>query len=500
MRLFERDRPIQVLLDAVGAAAAGQSSVVLLTGEAGIGKTSVVRELLDRLDDGVRVLRGACDDMLAPPPLQPLRDAVRGTGGPLELALIGDEPGAQFEATMVEFDGPAPTLLVVEDVHWADDATLDLLRYLARRLRAVRAVLLLTYRADEIDPRHPLRPVLGALADVLVHRIGLEPLSVDAVRAVAADTGRDPEELHELTGGNPFYLTEALAGPADAVPVTVVDAVLARLHSLDPEAVEVVEQLSVVPGHVDPEQVALLVDHRVDALARAEQRGVLELHADGIGFRHELARRAIEQSLPVLRRRALHATIVRLLLRCDVGIELYVLVHHAVQAGDVDTVVKYAPAAARNASRAGSHRQALAHYEAVLPYAERLSPAERALLLDGYSWELHIAHRFADSVSAGSAAVQLLEQYGEPVAHAEALLNQSRYSYLAGDTDAAMAAVERALVVAADGARSRSSRRRRVAGRCCSFSPATPGPAFPHWRRHTDSRWSRAAATSPRCA
>lgn len=450
MCLVERDRPIQVLLDAVDAAAGGHSSVVLVTGEAGIGKTSVLRAALSRLDPGVRILRGACDDMLAPAPLQPFRDAVRGSGGALETALLGDEPGAQFEAMMAELGATTPTVLVVEDVHWADDATLDLLRYLGRRLSAVRAVLLLTYRDDEIGPRHPLRPVLGSLAEALVHRIALEPLSVDAVGSVAADAGRDPEELHRLTGGNPFYLTEALACPADAVPATVVDAVLARLHCLDPEAVDVVEQLSVIPRHVDPRQVAVLVGERVDALARAEQRGVLELHADGIGFRHELARRAVEQALPVIRRRSLHATIVGLLLSRQVKAELYAVVHHAVEAGDVDSVVKYAPAAARNASRAGSHRQALAHYEALLPYADHLGPADRAVLLAGYAWELHIAHRFADAVHAGSAALELLEQSEDRVTRAEALLNQSRYCYLAGDTDGATAAVELARTVAAD--------------------------------------------------
>ncbi|WP_344211257.1 ATP-binding protein [Kribbella sancticallisti] len=447
-RLWERDRAVEELLGAVRAAERGASSLVLVTGEAGVGKTSVVREVLGRVGSGVRVLRGACDDMLAPPPLQPLRDAVRGTGGPLDVALAKEESDALFEAIVSEFDGPEPTLLVVEDVHWADDSTLDLLRYLARRLQKVRAVLVLTYRADEIDPRHPLRALLGALTDVPVVRIGLEPLSVEAVRSITGGSGRDAEELYRLTGGNPFYLTEALAGPADAVPVTVVDATLARLHTLDPESVSVVEQLSVVPMPVDMDHIAALVDGRLDALTRAEQRGVLETDANGVRFRHELARRAIEQALPAIRRRALNAAIVRLILGCDVGRELYSLVHHAVGAGDVPTILEYAPVAAAKATKAGSHRQALAHYEAVFPYADQLPLADRAQVLAGYAWELHIAHRFPEAVERCRDAVDLFEQLGDPVLLTEALIQQSRHCYLAGETDAALTAVDRALEVA----------------------------------------------------
>nr|WP_275402397.1 LuxR family transcriptional regulator [Streptomyces sp. SID13031] len=446
--MWERDQAVGELLGAVGDVRAGTGSLVLVTGEAGVGKTSVVREVLGRLEGDVRVLRGACDDMLAPPPLQPLRDAVRGSGGPLDKALAQDDNGLLFEAIVAEFSTPEPTVLVIEDVHWADDSTLDLLRYLARRLQRVPAVVVLTYRADEIDPRHPLRALLGALTDVRVRRVALEPLSVDAVKAIAGDSGRDGGELFRLTGGNPFYLTEALAGPADAVPATVVDATLARLHTLDPESMTVVELLSVIPtpvalNHLDP-----LVQGRLDAVTRAEQRGVLESDEDGVRFRHELARRAVEQSLPAIRRRALNAAIVKLILGCDIGSELYALVHHAVKAGDVETIVRYAPEAAAKATEAGSHRQALAHYEAVIPYADQLPAGDRASVLAGFAWELHIAHRFPEAIERCREAVALFEQLADQVPLTESLIQLSRHCYLAGETDAALAAVDRALTVA----------------------------------------------------
>ncbi len=445
-RLFERDEQLAEILAAVESVrTAGQSSVVLLSGEAGIGKTSLVRELADRLDPKVRRLAGACDDLLAPPALGPVRDAFRGTGGPVERALADGGTDAVFEAVLTELG--RPTVLVIEDLHWADDATVDLLRYLARRLDRLCAVLVLTFRPDIVDTRHPLRALLGDVTGGRAHRIALEPLSRAAVRSLAKGTERDPAELYELTQGNPFYLTEALAGPAGGVPETVVDAVLARARALDPECLRVVEQLSVVPSHLDLEFAERVAGDRFELIAEAERRGVLQLHPDGIGFRHEIARRAVEHSLPAIRRRALNRAIVSVLLAED-DPEPSALVHHAVQGDDVRTVLAYAPSAARRFTRAGSHRQALACFEAVLPHVARLEPGERAALLDDYAWELHIAHRFSDAVQVGREAIVLRSQAGEPAALAETLLRVSRHQYMAGDTESARAAIERAARVA----------------------------------------------------
>lgn len=448
-QVYERDEQIAGLLTAVDDAAAGRSSVVLLSGEAGIGKTTVVRSFLDQVPGKVRVLAGACDDLLAAPALGPLRDAFRGTGGPVERALSNGEPDAVFTALLDELNHARPTVLVIEDLHWADDATIDLIRYVSRRLDRLRAVLILTFRPDfvTVDPRHPVRAMLGELAGERVRRVALEPLSALAVHRLAAGSDRDAAELFELTRGNPFFVTEALAGPAGDVPVTVIDAVLARARALDAECLRAVEQLSVVPSHLDLDFATALLGDRAELLAAAEAGGVLQLHPDGIGFRHEIARRAIEYSLPEIRRRALNRAVVETLLARE-DPELPQVVHHAVEAADAETVLAYAPRAARAATAAGSHRQALASFEAVLPYADRLDSTERAGLLEDYAWELHIAHRFADSVEVGVRAIALREQTGDPVALAETLLRMSRHQYMAGDTDGAMLAIERAHLLA----------------------------------------------------
>src|SRR5512132_1416307 len=294
--LLERDAQLEVLVEAVADGGRGHGSTALIAGEAGIGKTSLVRALARRVRGEARVLMAACDDLVASRTLGPLRDAAVGGDGPLAAALAEEGPVDRvFAALLEELAEERPTVLVVEDVHWADDATLDVLGYAARRVDTVGAVLVLTMR-DELDPRHPLHRLLGALTGCPVHRIELAPLSRGAVQSLAAGSGRDPAAVHALTRGNPFFVTETLAAPRDEVPASVKDAVLARLRGLDADCREGLERLSVVPSHVPPELATVLLGESVGALPAAELAGVIEGRPDGLGFRHELARRAIESS------------------------------------------------------------------------------------------------------------------------------------------------------------------------------------------------------------
>src|SRR5262249_13155094 len=119
-----------------------------------------------------------------------------------------------------------PTLLIIEDVHWADEATLDVVALLARRIRETSSVAIVTCRADELSVDHPLRLVLGRLAASGVDRMHLLPLSIDAVRELAAARGLDGDEMFRRTSGNPFFVTEVLATNGTAMPPSVRDAVL----------------------------------------------------------------------------------------------------------------------------------------------------------------------------------------------------------------------------------------------------------------------------------
>ena len=444
-RLLERDAPLGELLRALEDAEAGRGSTALVMGEAGIGKTSLVRAFAEQAAPRARLLVTACDDLVTPRTLGPLHDAAVGTAGPLAEALAGDGADDRvFTALMEELAEQRPTVLLIEDAHWADDATVDVLGYAARRVGPLGALLVVTLRDEVLVPGHPLHRLLGTLAGQPVHRLELAPLSREAVDALAAGTGRDAAAVHALTAGNPFFVTEALAAPPEAVPASVKDAVLARLRQVSPECAEALERLSVVPSTVPGELAQALLGPAIETLAEAEQAGLIEARPGGIGFRHELARRAIEESLPIIRRRLLNQDVVGA-LRDSGQLERARLLHHAAEAGDVATLLEEGPAAAREAARAGSHRQALAHFQAVMAHAGRLEPRERAALLDDYGWELYNAHKFRAAVDAGRDAARLYEELEDSVALAHCLVRLSRHLFMIGETDEAEDSAHRAV-------------------------------------------------------
>lgn len=444
--LLERAAEQEVLRAATDALLeTGTGSVVLVTGEAGIGKTSVVNALLDEAAGTVRVLQGACDDLVAGNPLGPLREAARGTGGPLEAAVDSGRMDDVLDASVDEMSGPSPVVLVIEDVHWADDATIDVLAYLARRIEALRVLLVLTYRDDAIGQNHPFQRLVGALAGRPVSRLRLRPLSPSAVRSLAKGSHWDPTQLHEVTGGNPFYLIETLASPTDsAVPTTVSDAVLARVRELSPRCRAALESICVVPGVVDFPLAEGLLGDDLDALAEAEMHGIVEMRRDGLAFRHELVRRAIESGVPGLRRRQLHRDVIAV-LRARGEADLSRLVHHAIQAGADDIVAEFAPQAARRSAASGAHREALTHYSAALRREELLDRHQVGEVLDEFAWELYNAHRFDEAVRDASRAADLFGELGDDVAQGRALTRLSRHLYMTGDTDQARAAAEQAV-------------------------------------------------------
>jgi DNA-binding CsgD family transcriptional regulator/tetratricopeptide (TPR) repeat protein len=441
--VLERAAQLDALRAAVTAARSGRGCVVVVDGEAGIGKSSLVAAFLAQLDWDVHVLVGGCDDLRTRRPLGPLRDAVRGTDGPLADALGVGDPERVFAAVVGQLQRPPVSVLVVEDVHWADDATLDVLRYAGRRIADRSGVLVLTVRGDDLPADHPLRALFGELAGA--RWVRPRPLSAEAVAELAGDRARGAE-LSALTGGNPFFVTEVLAAPPGRVPRTVSDAVVARLGLLPAPTRAALEQLSVVPTVVGFELAEVLLDGRVEVLDEAERRGMLQVRSDGVAFRHELARRAVEASLPVLRRRQLNAAVLSALVGQPAP-DLDRIVQHAVEADDADAVAGYAPAAGRAAARLGAHRQALAYAETALRHADRLPAAEHARLLDDYAWELYNARRFGEAVRAAGEAVRRYADLGDRAALGAALVRSSRHSWMAGETDVAQAAAERAVSV-----------------------------------------------------
>ena len=452
--ILERDAELSALAHAAREAADGHGSVVLVMGEAGIGKSSLVEALRSHLPAEGRMLVGYCDDLATPRTLGPFRDLVGSVGTEFSRAVAdGSDRDRVLTALRTELTWPDhPTVLVIEDVHWADDATLDALRYLIRRIADLPAVLVLTYRDDELNRGHPLHGLLGqASRSDHVRRLPLRRLSQQAVRQLSAGSPVDVNDLFALTSGNPFFVHELLASAqGERVPPTIADAVLARVRRLDPATQDVLEQLAVVPSALERWLVDVLVPGTgpevVTALAAAEERGLLSVSPRRIAFRHELTRRAIAGSVPAARLLALNQRVLAALIDHD-GSDVSRIVHHAAQAGDQDAIVRYGPAAGRDAARAGAHREAVAHFGLVLEHEGRFAPGERAELLEQYAIECYTVGAIDKAVKAGRRAVEENRSLGDLRQLGACLRWLSRIWWMAGDRTAAERAGREAISV-----------------------------------------------------
>ena len=320
--LVERGRELESLQARVAAAReTGRGSLVLVSGDPGVGKSALVRAFIDGLADDVTVHVGGCDDLVAPRSLGPFQDMVADPAARDSGVRTIVEAGTMPEVlpALLAFLGRGPSVAVVEDLHWADDATLDAMRYLARRVTNLPVVLVATFRGSGLAGDHPLTRLLGTLLGDHVVRLPLEPLSVAAVRALGGFSDDEAAEVHRITGGNPFFVTEVIDAGVDAVPTTVRDAVLGRIAGLRPEVRELLRKLCVIPGRAE-RWLAESLTTGSEALVLAEASGVLLGDPEGLSFRHELARRAVESSLTTTERRAAHREVLDVLLEGSRGV------------------------------------------------------------------------------------------------------------------------------------------------------------------------------------
>ena len=419
--------------------------MVLVGGEAGIGKSALVRRFCEDAARSARVLVGGCDPMQTPRPLGPLLDMAPGLGPAFEVLLDDDGARDRVFARVLEACRTRATVAVFEDVHWADDATLDLLRFLGRRLGDTRALVIATYRRDELrSHRHPLKAVLGDLATTpAVTRMTVPPLTRDAVARLAEGIDADPDELHRLTAGNPFFVTEVVAAGGDRLPTSVSDAVGARVGRLPDAARDAIEAASVLGLTVEPTVLSAL-GHGVEAVEACLAAGVLHEQGGRLAFRHQLARDAIDATISAPRRRALHTAVLAVLERTP-DAERATLAHHAAEAGDADAVLRHAPSAAREAAALGAHREAHAQFARALPYLGRLPDAEHTDLLAGYAYECELVDRHGDARDAWRTAIERWRAAGERERWANAHTDLARVLLHLGDNAAAEAASARAV-------------------------------------------------------
>jgi DNA-binding CsgD family transcriptional regulator/tetratricopeptide (TPR) repeat protein len=406
----------------------------VVRGEAGIGKTSVVKVFCDESQKDAHVLWGGCDDLLTPQPLGPIWDMTFEEPD-LENLLLEDSRGKVFRAVHeLLARSLRPTVMVIEDVHWADESTVDLIRYAGRRIDQTHGLLILTFRDDVVVDSHPIQIALGDLPQRVVEQIRLEPLTETTVAQLAGEFW-DPSELWRITDGNPLFVTELLAAGRVGVPVSIRDAVVSKVLRLSGLGRELVELASVVPGRLELSVVQTILTDARPALEECERAGILEVHGRHLAFRHELIRRAVEDQLLGIRRRELNATVLRVLEAR--GEDVARCAHFAREAGDTDAILKFVPLAARRSSELEGHREALSQLRALEPFLDQMDVEQLAEHYDLWAHEEYLG-KGPDAVALADKAIGLRRALGDRAALGKTLLLASDINWWKGNRDSAL--------------------------------------------------------------
>jgi predicted ATPase len=421
--LLERDAELSALGECLAMVRhRSLGRVVIVGGEAGVGKTALLRRFAEGCEDSARILSGGCDSLFTPRPLGPLLVVAESSGGELEEVVgRGVLPHEVVAALARALQARRLTVFVLEDMHWADEATLDVLRLLARRIQTVPALIVVSYRDDELALADPLRIVLGELAtNEAVKRLKLAALSPAAVARLAWPHGVDADELYRKTAGNPFFVVEVLAAGGDELPAAVRDAIFARAARLSASARWLLEATSIVRGQAELWLLEALAQEAIRALDQCLASGMLMPSSAGVAFRHELARLAVEEAVAPNRRVELHRRALAALANpSDGALDLARLSYHAEAAGDADAVLRLAPAAASSAASLGAHREAAAQYARALRFGGRLSAAERAELLEARAHECYLTDQYDDGIAALEQALELRRTTGDALKEGE---------------------------------------------------------------------------------
>jgi DNA-binding SARP family transcriptional activator/DNA-binding NarL/FixJ family response regulator len=433
--LVERAHLIERLTGLHDEALAGTGRLVVVLGEAGVGKSALVREWSGTARTRARLLWGACDPMTSPRPLGPLVDVA-----PHLDPLVGDllrsgERDGLFEAALAALEGAGPAVLVIEDLQWADGSTLDLLRFLARRIEASHTFVVVTCRDDHLRPSDAVRVMLGDIASqAAVRRIEVPLLSAAAVAQLAAGSGIDAEALFRETGGNAFFVTEVVASGGKQLPPTVQDAVLSRVHRLSAQARLALEAAAVIGSRVEPSLVHAMPDVSADSVDECVSAGMLRFEAPAYAFRHELVRQSVLAGITPGRLGAMHWQVLDRLREMPMSPRPYArLAEHAAMSGDGPAILEFAVAAGSSAASLGSHREAAYQYGRAMPYAELLDVDARIELLLRRAEECQISDRHDEAIAALDQALVLLRAAGRDLEAVEVLLGLDESYYTLGD-------------------------------------------------------------------
>lgn len=389
--------------------------MLIVTGESGAGKTSFVETFVEDWVRDERLLWGVCDPLPTPRPLGPVRDmAPRLAPASRELLQHSDAPYDIFAALHDDLC-TAPSVLVLDDLQWADQGTVDLLRFVLRRISQTRSLVIGIIRDDEVGANHRLRELLGDVArSPRADSLPMPPLSLRAVETLVGERVVDPAWLHAITGGNAFFVCEMLDHHGDDLPTTVRDAVLARTSGLDSAAWDLLNLLTCSPG-VIPDYLLADLGVSLPASRALVEAGLIRRSSRGVAFRHDLCRLAVRSVIPPGAEPRLHRRLIDAYESTE-HVDPAVLTHHALGAGDVDRVRRYASEAGNAAARSGAHTQSTDFFTIALEQGGPLEPETEAHLLEQLAWEFYLTDRLADAITASHRAMRIRQELGQPAA------------------------------------------------------------------------------------
>lgn len=446
MALVEREAAFAALDECAERAKAGRGGLALVVGEAGAGKTAFVEAFVARRPDHIRLLWGSCDPLPTPRPLGPIVDASTELA-PTTRSVIHDAEHA-YDIFDAVFDDIAatPSIVVIDDLHWADQGTVDLLRFVLRRVQRSRSLLILTARNDEVAVDSHVQQLLGDISRSPVATwIPLLPLSVTAVTTLVGDRAIDPRWLHRVTAGNAFFVSEMLDHPVEDLPTSVRNAVLARTAGLDEAAWDLLHLLACAPEAI-PDYLLVELGIAVPPLRRLHQANLISRTARGVVFRHDLCRVAVAGVIPPGAEAQLHRRMIDAYEAAG-RIDHAVITHHALGAGDPERVRSAATAAGAAAARSGAHRQAAEFYRTALNSSAAFSASEEATLLELLAEEFYLVDQLDDAIDACRRALLLRQQVGVAADISAAHHAMSVYEWYNANREAAEKEVAQAVSV-----------------------------------------------------
>ncbi len=445
--LLEREQGLAILsrvLQDVGRSGAGR--LVFVGGEAGVGKTALVRRFCEQAR-GSRVLWSGCDPLATPAPLGSVVEVAQQLAGSAAALVVGAaRPHEVARALLDDLARARSAVLVLEDLHWADGGTVDVLGCVVRRVERVPVLVICTYRDDELEAVHPLRVMLGRVATATsVERLRLERLSETAVGVLADRAGRDAKAVYMASRGNPFFVTELLAGPEGELPLTVRDAALARASLMDAESCALLDLVNVVPAEAELWLLEQASESGLDGLGRCIGVGMLEAHGPAVRFRHELARLVLEQELDPARRVAHNRRVLHTLE--SAGASPARLVHHAERAGDNAALLRWAAVAGERSAALGAHREPAQHYARAVAVSLASSEGVRAELIRRCAVEHYLTDQLDRAIALQRESVALLRVMGDRVREGDGLRWLSRFLWFGGRGEDAEAVAGEAVAV-----------------------------------------------------